>query len=63
MATGVQVVYQPRVRIEGIANPGSMTDEQSLRFSKELSALHAKFKRLLRLREDLEGDLQRQCSK
>ena len=40
-----------------------MTDEPSLRSSKELSSLHAKFQRLLKLREDLENDLQREYSK
>lgn len=34
----------------------------TLRFSGELSALHAKFQRLLKQREDLESDLQRHCS-
>lgn len=35
----------------------------SLRFSEELSALHAKLQRLMRRREDLESDLQRQHGK
>lgn len=40
-----------------------MTDEPLLRFSKELSSLHVKFQRLLKLREDLESDLQREHGK
>jgi hypothetical protein len=40
-----------------------MTDWPSLRFTQELSTLHARLQRLLKLREDLESDLQHHFGK